>query len=520
MKLVDYFFSFKRKTIFNKMYLIVIFAIIIIENTHEFKTKSSKNFFDLAKEEFNSNEQENFTNKAASLNPEYYTKKGLEELNICRAEYNANYNRCKRFKTCNFCDANSGCSWCNEKKACIPSEFNYRNNEMVPICQGECIKLIKIEYCYKGLFEPEITQHEINFSNYKDVLEESDEKGSDNENIFEKELEKNFLQIREGNLKKENSEIKMNNTPNYQNYKSGKKDFNFKQKDKTFEDKNCDKEPDKTDVTGNLRIAMNDPSINYIPNAFTNTPSQIDLEQSRKLMINKMNEISKNVFSELVDGKLRQASIPNFMPEPNDKMKYLKEYIPNFEFPQYVGSDLENSIDKIKKEKMLLWLRGYSLNQEISKRHLPIYKDLTYVDEEAHRKMLLDKFYKDIVQENRHKILKEKVESMKMDGHYLLPVTAITPETGVDIIKKEDNYMNDIVMEKTNADTLKNIKVINTKFVDKNDLLSMVKKNNMRFKQKILSNKSNSNEQKKEKKIKSLREISNDLKNFLENDLN
>ena len=82
----------------------------------------------------------------------YYTLKGTEELEKCRIEYEANYIRFSGFNTCNFCAANSDCGWCNEKKLCVPVDLNSRNDELVPICQGDCIRILKMEYCYKGLF--------------------------------------------------------------------------------------------------------------------------------------------------------------------------------------------------------------------------------------------------------------------------------------------------------------------------------------------------------------------------------
>jgi hypothetical protein len=523
-----------------------------------------KSFMDLASQEVfkkEDYESESYRKEAASLNPEYYTPKGAEELAKCRNTFSANYDRCSRFKTCNFCAANSDCGWCNEKKLCIPIELNSRNDMLVPVCQGDCIRVLKIEYCYKGLFEPENTQGEINFGNYPHVKEESNKIEAENfDNIFEKALEKNYLEQRNHNLR-QNSDSNSNSNISTFNFKEKKfmksnsySNFNSKnshtQQDPNCIDPNKDLDSPADDLSENLKFSKNHNSLNYIPNAYTNKPLSFDLDTHHQRLVKDLTDISKNVFSKLIGEKVKAPSVnllkPNFKSKKEKKeemMEYLKEYVPNFEFPQFVKSDLEGAIDKIKKEKLLLWLRGYSLNEPISKQHLPIYKNLTFVNEDQARKLFLDKFYKDIVKDpykdTNSKVYKNFIGEQTLAGEnindnqikrnkgYLVPITSTKGNGDVKIISMENmpQKMRDILKKlqpqiedkidmfkgKTPLEVIKSLKVINSKFIDQNSLKSLVKQNNMRFKQ----NEKISDKKKIHPHAKSLKEISQELKDYL-----
>lgn len=485
---------------------------------------SSKTFMDLAQDEIFTKENyksDKYAKEAASLNPEYYTSKGEEELEKCREVFSANYDRCSRFKTCNMCGANPDCGWCNEKKLCVPVELNARNDQIIPQCQGDCIRILKIEYCYKALFEPENTQDEVNFANYPEVLQEDSDSDSDSDNIFEKALEKNFYEMR-------NQKKSSNSSSNL---------INFKQLDPQ-KDPNCDDSSDNLNI--NITPTPNHTSLDYIPNASTNKPLAVDLDSHHERLIKDLTDVSKQVFSDLVekhvDKSADQVSLlqPNFQTEEEKReemMKNLKEFIPNFEFPQFVNSDLEDSIDKIKKEKLLLWLRGYSLNEPDAKKHLPIYKNLTFTDEDQVRKSFLDKFYKDLVIDPYKNVnsgvyknlmgqetlfgdkIQDKMNERKAKNGYVIPVIESKGGKQVKIIKKpiavqpipDAKILTPSIIGKGPKEIVKSLKIINSNYVDKKDLLSLVKRDNMRFKED------------EEKEGKSLQDISNELKSYLKN---
>lgn len=489
--------------------------ILIYFLTIKIIKSSRKTFLDIAKEEVfkDTYNSDSYKNEAASLNPEYYTPKGKQELTKCRDLYSANFDRCRRFSTCTFCAANSDCGWCDEKKICIPIDLNIRKDQQIPICQGDCIRVLKIEYCYKGLFEPENTQDEVNFANYNEVLDNSED---NDENIFEKSLEKIFL---EGRNKKTNSI------------------FKFKQETEKGE-ASCEGQNDglPNDFTKNLNVVPDHRSLDYIPNASTNRRPSVNMKEHQKYLVDSLTKISKDTFFDLLNNNINTNNDNKYnqMPQIDYKtddqkreemFQYLKEYIPNFEFPQFVKSDLEDSIDKIKKEKLLLWLRGYSLNEDISKQHLPIYKNLTIANEDDARKVLLDKFYKDIVRDkyskvnsvvyknligektlsgdeiNKNKYNHKPVHENSKTSKILNNIDSIQPVGAVD--KNKDN-----TKENTSYRSLNNItnKVVNTKFISREDLSAVVKRNNMRFKEKTKNNINS---------MATVKEISNQLKDYL-----
>lgn len=424
-----------------------IFLFVIVHFlTLQYTTKS---FLDMAKESVLEYDSDSYRKEAASLNPEYYTKKGAEELNQCREEYNANFNRCSKFTTCNFCSANSDCGWCDEKKICIPIDLNSHNDMLEPLCQGDCIHVTKIEYCFKVLFEPANTQEEVNFADYPEV-------GSD-ENLVEHLLEKNF-----------------------QNEKKESNHFNAQKNDK---------------------------SLNYDANAYTNKPLSVDINSHNEQLVQDITRISKDVFDGLVnknidDSPSTKLDYKTDEEKKEEMMKHLKDFVPNFEFPQFVKSDLEDSIDKIKKEKMLLWLRGYSLNEDISKRHLPIYKNLTFVNEDQTRKSFLDKFYKDIV--------KDPYSDMNSAVYQNLIGEKTLSGEKINKNFREENLISNSLIRNNNKSTeaynlVKNLKVVNSKHIDTDDLKRLVDRNNMRFKEKTEN----------KKKTKTFKNISNELKAIL-----
>lgn len=417
-----------------------------------------KSFIDIAQEEvFNKDEylSTGYRKEAASLNPEYYTPKGQEELDKCRNIYKANYDRCSSFSTCNLCSANSDCGWCNEKKICLPIELNSRSDGLVPICQGDCIRVLKIEYCFKGLFEPENTKAEINFANYMDVNEG---------NIFEKTLEKN--------INNQNDHPLDGMTPDH--------------------------------------VKINSSNLNFLPNENTNKPLSLNMDSHHQRLYDDLKNISKDVFKKLIGEKVNtKTSNENLLMKydpptsQEEMMNYLKEYIPNYEFPQFVKSDLEGSIDQIKKEKLLLWLRGYSLNEPISKQHLPIYKNINFINEDQVRKSYLDKFYNNIVKD---------------------PYSKINSLVYKNLIGEKTLFGNNV---RSNYKDVKNNYIVNSKFIDSKDIKSLIKRNNMRFKEadsdlqnkKLINNTQLNKDQSKEKSVikkhKTFKQISQQFKDFL-----
>ena len=530
----------------NKIEWFLIFTVYFLINDIR-----SKSFLEAAKdkvEEVFKYDSEEYRNEPASLNHLYYSKRGKEELEQCRNLYQANYNDCRNFKTCNFCSANSGCGWCDEKKICLPLDLGSRKDEYVPLCMGDCIKILKIDYCYKGLFEPENTQDEINFANMDQVVNQEKYRKSpydridlENEedrsfaNILEKTLEKNIIESQKikpefnynfmqknQNIINENSEnskeIKSHNKSNkfinnpvenenfiersmnlletmsklektqnsaknlssesltnnlnnsYKSNNFSKSELNLNSENTKNNSQNLIEQPDCDEANNGIHGVSqiiptpNNPSLNFIPNGYLNYPNNVDLEKNSQKLYHEMADISKDIFNSLLNDKMEKKKKTNFIKANLDSdddsqegyLKYLKEFVPNFEFPQFIKSDLEQSINEIKREKLLLWLRGFSLNDKISKIDLPIYKNLNFTNEDQTRKMFLDKFYKDIVKDPN-----AKIDSL--------------------IYKNMLGNSGKIINKDTNGKTFKDYKVIDSKFVDKNDLVNLVKQSNMRF---------------------------------------
>ena len=592
---------------------------------------SSKSFLEAAKdkveEEFKYDSEE-YRNEPASLNHEYYTKRGQEELEQCRNQFKANYNHCRNYKTCNFCSANSGCGWCDEKKICIPLDLNSQKDQLIPICMGDCIKVLKIEYCFKGLFEPDNTQGEVNFANYDQVVNQDkyakspydpvdldDDEDTNFENIMEKSLERNLIESQKikkdtnFNFEQKNKNEDANylgsernvNENNFNNNKynantdaknnQNKNDFlekslNLLEKNLSVAKKSeleassgklqteslesklsnefktnsfsisetylknsnsiinslkpdCDEVKNGVNGVQNIIPLPNDPGLNFIPKSYTNYPSNIDLEKNSQKLYKEMAHISKEVFDSLLSKELKgrkktnfiKANLENGSQTEEEFLKYLKEFIPNFEFPQFIKSDLEQSINDIKREKLLLWLRGFSLNDPISKMHLPIYKNLSFTNEDQIRKLFLDKFYKDIVKDKNVNVDSLMYRNMLRNNGIILPLNDLSKYVG-----------------KRPFDIVKDMKVIDSNFIADKDLIGLVKQSNMRFKEKgeinhsselkdkviinikekasevFLENRGdilvqkdivNEKDDGKNNKMKSLKEITNDLKDLL-----
>ena len=311
--------------------LISLYFILILNVSFIF---SGKTFLDLAQNQIYSEE---YNHEPDSLNPEYYTEKGQEQLSTCRVKFEANYNRCSTFKTCNFCDANSDCGWCDEKKICLPIDISSRNDQMIPLCVGDCQMIIKIEYCYKGLFEPANNPNEVNFSNYDQVM--------------------NF-DLKTDPLNRSNLREKQQNSLSL-------------------------------DYKGDINL----------------NGSEIDIQKEHNDMFKSMLESSKNIFYDLYNKNAKaetgdEQQQPLIEPDLDDEKgpdyaKFLKEYIPNFESPQFVKSDLEDYIDLVKKQKVKLWLKGYNLNTGEPKKgggRDTLYHELPWLDEEKTRKEFLNDF--------------------------------------------------------------------------------------------------------------------------------
>jgi len=541
---------------------------------------------DKVQEEFKYDSEE-YRNEPASLNHEYYTKRGKEELEQCRNVYNANYKHCRSYKTCNFCSANTGCGWCDEKKICVPLDLNSHKDELIPLCMGDCIKVLKIEYCFKGLFEPDNTQNEVNFANYDQVLNQEkyakspndpiildDEEDSSFENIMEKTFERNlieshkvkkdfhynFVQKSENEINNNNNnqdrglsavvDLNNNNNLNQKNQNFNRNNNNFLENSLNLLEKNmnqssksrmgadasaevaaalktgtetakleteslesqlsrefktnsfdqneaelqntntlintfkpdCDEASNGVNGVQTIIPIPNDPSLNFIPKSYTNYPSNVDLHKNSQKLYKEMAQLSKEAFDSLLSKELKSRKKTNFIkanldegPQTEDEfLKYLKEFVPNFEFPQFIKSDLEQSINDIKREKLLLWLRGFSLNDQISKIHLPIYKNLSFTNEDQIRKLFLDKFYKDIVKDKNTNV--DSVMYKNMLGNY----GRIVPSPG--------NISLGKYVGMRPQDIIKDLKVVDSTYIDTTDLIGLVHQSNMRFKQKVNRN--------------------------------
>ncbi len=487
--------------------------------------------------------------------------------------------------------------------------MNSRKDESIPICIGDCIKVLKIEYCYKGLFEPDNTQDEVNFANYDQIINQEFNKNNsyvpfNSENNIDTNLKNtmsnmikhqqinngfnyNFVQKKEKNkngegfnkreyynkndnllenniidndrksfseknlslleklsndnknrLESESSkfiteslENKLtsefmfnrfnNNLSKNENFDSDSLNINTDKTEKSLLhslEGDCDESKNVVNGIQKIIPLENNPTLNYIPKSYTNYPSDIDLEENSRKIFKKVEKISKDVFNSLLSNEIKSRKKPNFIKANLDiesksddyLLNSLKEYVPNFEFPQFLKSDLEQSINEIKREKLLLWLRGFSLNENISKLHLPIYQNLLFTNEENIRKMYLDKFYKEIVNDPKVNINSVIYKNMLGNSGSIIP--------HVDNSKSIGKKLKDII---------KNFKVIDSNYIDKTDLVGLVKQSNMRFKEKSSNNKF---ENKKKDAISEnniineininqnrnkIKEISNQLKNFL-----
>ena len=81
-----------------------------------------------------------------SINPEFWSKEGFNQLVQCRASYTNRYKACQ-IKGCTFCSANENCGWCVNKQMCIPLENSTKLDYKVPLCQGECSRVANITAC-------------------------------------------------------------------------------------------------------------------------------------------------------------------------------------------------------------------------------------------------------------------------------------------------------------------------------------------------------------------------------------
>lgn len=322
----------------NLQNLFLFLIILYISFSSLIQTKKDKTFLEYATDNFFNST--NGDREAVSLNPSYFTKTGTEQLNICKEKFQANFNRCNRFSSCNFCSANADCGWCDETQTCVPIDLSVHKDFMVPLCVGSCINLLKIEYCYKALFDPKNNKNEINFNNYKEVS-----------NQFRKSEEMQKLAM----INDLNSQSK-----SYQ---------------ALFRNKEVDS---NTVFPGTNSVAWNN-------DLSTNNMQLIDQNAMHKSFSDEMTNISKQTYSKLISSSLnnnnskqnqQMLSIEEGSSNNNGNLRGLKQFIPNFEIPQFVTSDLETAINNIKKQKLLLYLRGYDINDERVKKHLPIYRNV------------------------------------------------------------------------------------------------------------------------------------------------
>lgn len=363
-----------------------------------------------------------------SFNPAFRTEKGLEEILYCRKINIHRYDRCSYLKSCNFCSANPGCSWCDENKTCIPVELDDLTSEFKPLCNGECLHLLDNRYCHKSLFEiPDILlKHsstdlsttnqiiqETNFSNYKDAVKEYRRdklaaKKLDIQNTDFLKLKKNIkLNI---NLNNQNNE----NTDHNKDYinlieRKEKKLLDYDRENKNISNALLDGE---NISKSNINIYDNDNinRINDINKAFSEMnkldfDNELNISKHESNLIHddmidlneKMNVKLQNMSKEILidDIKTKTKKI-----DENPKLKINEDYdgtesdfitsqfesikneIPNYELPQFAHSKLEDGLYRLKKQKLLLLLRGFKLNEPISKHHLPIYRNIKSGPEE------------------------------------------------------------------------------------------------------------------------------------------
>ena len=256
-----------------------------------------------------------------SLNKDFFGKRGVSEVAYCQKINWVPYGKCGQIKTCNFCNVNGGCGWCDETKKCIPVVYNQEADQMVPVCNGECERLIKIDYCYKKLFEPsEETEKEITYMNYNDTdlpytL-----------NISKAQYINKYIEALKG-----------------------------KEEEMSIDD--IDKELKK------------------------------EVEQLSHEEVNKLkSQILKGEYNHKNSNFLSQRDILALRKE-FDKAQYNSNDI-LYDRPQFESSELETFLSELQKQKLKLWLQGYSTTDQRISLNNRINPNKT--------KIFLRKFYKDV----------------------------------------------------------------------------------------------------------------------------
>jgi len=120
-----------------------------------------------------------------------------------------------------------------------------------------------------------------------------------------------------------------------------------------------------------------------------------------------------------------------------------------------------------------------------------LYKNLTFTNEDVVRKEMLDNFFKTYV--------KDIPENRPYYDNIYKSLTEIY----------QRNVTNTTVKNATIYDIMKNNSIVNSFFIPKKDLIGLLHKSNMRFKQKLSKN----NKKHKE----SLSNIISELKDYLKN---
>lgn len=363
-----------------------------------------------------------------SLNPEYQSIKGISELNYCKEKFSFRYNHCNEFKNCNFCSSNAFCGWCDETKQCIPLEYNETVKEEVPLCGGECVHVLKMGYCHKALFEKPLliginkndvnTKNklitEINVGNYDDAIKKYTEEklvgkkyldflSVNTNNNFRKVVKEDVDDIIEtdynsNNNRKNNNQIKDISflQTKQESRNNSNKDDNSKNNsnNETVDLNSYNNSPNSNEKTitspylSNLfskkHFIKDSPSLNYQPE-FNSLPKDITIDFSKHHYQFKkdLEKVAKEVFDNKITSKIKENKQQIREINDNDNIddvisnhyRNIKKSIPGFEMPQFAQSKLESSISDIKKQKLLLLLRGVDLNSRIAKHHLGIYNN-------------------------------------------------------------------------------------------------------------------------------------------------
>jgi hypothetical protein len=175
-----------------------------------------KTFLDLAKDNILDCDLEANNNPK---NSDYLSKRGKEEIIYCKNLNLASYNRCSTSTTCNFCSANESCGWCEESKVYIPVD-----NNLKPICQGECSKTLKTYQCYLSALNSRDTNNiqeggsiiesilQNTFNNNNNFKDRDNNKpfnvdNSSNQDSFNKILNKNRIKSSRYSFLKENNQL-------------------------------------------------------------------------------------------------------------------------------------------------------------------------------------------------------------------------------------------------------------------------------------------------------------------------